>query len=488
MRRAVAIAGIKGGAVVTVGNGRTIIERVQDAGPGTVNIPTEKINELGNLVSVGTIRDTPDLTFAYTSWDVSTDTEALISGQYGGRKVTDAVTQAGSPDVSSATADFTTADIGRMIVVDGAGQNGGDFVSTILSVTDGQNVVAADNAVGAVTAKELLVITNGFDLSVASPLDIASQFDGGKEADDPFGVVASVAMPFLYLDNMSYIFGLKTNAEQKGSLRGDTIFYNPGPTFTEEFDGTGVAGQTYPTVHPAYQSGEGDHRRVLSVEVGSTRLALGADYTETYGAVTAGAAITTLTFLKAIPTAQKVRIMYSSPDAVEYLQDVHSSALLKPAAIRGRDIEIYIGGYNPNDRLGSQVNRFSGAQQVQVDWKVNLEKDEELGNYYAVAQDFEIPNVTGKIDFKPRNPQDLLNRLRQAAGLTDATKAIGTATSEPIPIDVVIRNPLTGKTAKRINVPDARLTIPGFSAKVLTKTTWSFPITSDEGLLLVYPR
>src|SRR4051794_1846853 len=56
------------------------LRRAQNAGPGTVNIPQEVIDELGGIKSVETVRDTPDLTFSVESLDMSTFMEALTPG------------------------------------------------------------------------------------------------------------------------------------------------------------------------------------------------------------------------------------------------------------------------------------------------------------------------------------------------------------------------------------------------------------------------
>ena len=482
------MAGLKGGSIVTVGNGTTVIDRIQTAGPGTVNIPTEKINELGNYRSVATVRDVPDLTFSYESLDVSTECEAFLTGQGVSRTVTDATMTAADNTLSSATAAFTASDVGSQVVVEGAGAGGGELVTTIATVTNATDVELTDPSVGAVAGVSATIGVNGYDLSVSRPVDIASQFKAGKDAPAPFNVVASVAVPFLYLESMSYRFGLRDNATQAGTLRGDTIFYNPGSTYVETAAGTGAANQAIVTTHPAYQSAEGDQRRVLAVTVGSHRLTFGADYTETYGAVVGGAAVTTITLRDAVATTDTVRIIYSSPDVATYPQSVHEGVSVKPAAVKGRDIEVYLGGYDPNDRAGSQVNRAGGIQSVTVDWRVTLEKDEELGNYYAVAQDFEVPAVTGSVDFKPVDAADLMERLRSLANVTDATKVIGTATSTPIPLDVVITNPDTHEPVKRLHVPDARFTIPGFTGRVLAKTVFTIPFESDEGELFVFAR
>lgn len=406
---------IKGGQIIHAGNGTVVIDRVQTGGPGQVNIPTEKINELGNYKSVATIRDTPDLTFSMDSLDTSAEIEMLL---------------------------------------------------TNLSVKP----------------------AGGIDLAQARAVDIASQFKAGQDAAAPFKVVSSVALPYLYLESMSYRFGLRDNAHQTASLRGDTIFYNPGACFVEETAGTGTAGQTVATAHPAFQSSEGDDRRVLSVCVGGKRLNLGPDYTEAYGAVTGGAAVTTITLRDAVAVTDKVRLMYSSPDVVSYPQSVHADTTVKPAAVKGRDIDVYVGGYDPADIPGSQQFKLGSVQSVNLDWRVTIERDEEFGNYYAVAVDYsDVPAVTGSVDIKPRDPADFMALLRKITGVSDPLKVLGTASSVPLPLDVVIKNPADNAVVvKRLNVSDARFTVPGFSGQVQQKTTVTLNFESDEGNLLVF--
>ena len=404
---------IKGGQIIHAGNGNVVVDRVQTGGPGQVNIPTEKIYELGNYKSVATVRDTPDLTFSLESFDTSTEVEQLLTG------------------LASVPAE-------------------------------------------------------GIDLAKAVPVDIASQFKAGINAADAFAVVNSVAIPFLYLEQMSYRFGLRDNATQSASLRGDSIFYNPGPCFVEETAGTNTADQTVVTAHPAYQSAEADGRRVLAVTAGTKRLNFGADYTEAAGTVTNGAAIVTLTIADPVPASDKIRIIYSSPDAVSYPQNTHPDTTVKPAAIKGRDIDIYAGGYDPADVPGSQVNKLTSVQSVNVDWRVTIDKDEEFGNYYAVGLDFDVPTVNGSIDIKPRDGADFMSILRKVTGVTDAQKVIGTSSSVPLELDIVVKNPDDGSTLKRIHVPDARFTPPGYQGRVQQKITISLPFESDEGTLLVF--
>lgn len=405
---------IKAGQILHVGNDSVVIDRIQTAGPGNLNIPTEKIYELGNYKSVATIRDVPDLTFTMESLDTTWELENLL--------------------------------------------------------LDNPTYVPAD----------------GFDLSLARPVELASQFKAGKTAADPFAVVDSVGLPFLVVESVGYRFGLRDNARQTVTLRGDSIFYSPGSTYVDEFVGSGAAGQAVVTTQPAYSTDDGGTRRVLSVTQGTKRLFNGIDYTETYGVVTAGAAITTLTFDAAIPATDKIRVMYASPSVRTYPQSVHPDVLVKPGAVRGKDIEIYLGGYDPANISGSQANRLGRVQGVSADYRVTLEKDEEFGNYYALANDFETPVVTGSIDLKPADVAEMFALIRKLAGVTDPLKVVGASQADPLALDIVIKNGEDQSVLKRLHVPDARFTTPGFTGRANTRFTNTINFESDEGTLKVF--
>lgn len=70
---------IKSGQILHKG-GSFVIDRIQTAGAGTLNIPEEKIYELGNYASVATVYDTPTLDFSLESQDVTCEVEALLLG------------------------------------------------------------------------------------------------------------------------------------------------------------------------------------------------------------------------------------------------------------------------------------------------------------------------------------------------------------------------------------------------------------------------
>ena len=70
---------IKGGQILHVGNG-FVIDRIQTGGITGINVNEDRIEELGNVEAVGTLRDIPDLTFEIESYDVSTELESVLLG------------------------------------------------------------------------------------------------------------------------------------------------------------------------------------------------------------------------------------------------------------------------------------------------------------------------------------------------------------------------------------------------------------------------
>lgn len=70
---------IKGGQILHVSGG-FVIDRIQTGGVSGINVNEDRIEELGNVEAVGTIRDIPDLTFELESYDTTTELESLLTG------------------------------------------------------------------------------------------------------------------------------------------------------------------------------------------------------------------------------------------------------------------------------------------------------------------------------------------------------------------------------------------------------------------------
>lgn len=505
---------IKGGDLIHVAN-KILIDRAQTAGPGDVTINREKIYELGNYFSLASIPDTPDLSFSLESFDVAAEFEALLLN----RKFTVALgtqvaTITGSPTGGTFTLSYggeTTAALAYNaapaevqaalealagIPAGGVGVTGsaGGFYTIAFTgnaTTADYTAITAD--VTALTGGTTPAITfttnegvgmpNGTALNPAAytPMDIASSFKPGFSATTPYQVVGSCVIPYLSLESLSYRFGVTDTASQSATLRGDSLYYSPGSSWTEEFTGTNTANQAVTVAHPAivYRGDTTNGARyALGVSTASgKRLLLGADYTEAL----ATGNVLTVTVLAPVATTDAIRVTYSSTDTASFPQISHAPVTaVRPAAIKGRNVEIYIGGVNI-------TNRWTSVQSVNVDWKVTLDKDEELGNPNFVSQSFDVPDVTGSVELRPRDPRELYTKICQIAGVTFGEVA-GPLTTVPLPLLVKLHSPDTGAVLKSIEVPDARFTLPGYSgqAGVNQKLNVTFNFESDTGAMVVY--
>ena len=367
---------IRAGQILHVANG-FVIDRIQTAGPGNLNIPQEKVYELGNYQSVGIVRDIPDLSFSLDCLNVDTEVEGLLCGS------------------ANPTAD-----------------------------ADGTE----------------------YDLALAKTIDILSPW---KSPYGNFTAVKGVAIPQLYLESASYRYGLRENAGEQFSLKGDSIFYVPGGVRAESFTGDGS------TVLFSFADGpalpyalSGQTTYALAVSVNGARLFRGADYTDS---------TTGVTFLTAPAISADIKIVYGSVSTSTHNQSVHQGVAVKPAAIRGKDIDVYfataiaLGGGVTNYTLATnevtlttasahnltigdvvtvniadtEVNgtfttiagttgstivyalthgditggattgtvtksvevRWPDVQSASIEWRVQLEDDMEFGNPYAVSRE-----------------------------------------------------------------------------------------------------
>lgn len=384
-----------------------VVDRIQTGGVGNLNIPEEKVYELGNQKTVATVRDIPDLTFDMESLDISTEIEAILTG-----------------------VDPTT-------------------------VTDGTE----------------------FDFVDSKPLDIISPFKAGSGL---YNIVRGLVIPYLTLENVTYRFGVRANATQQFSLRGDAIYYIPGTPYYEEFTGNGATA-TFSLAHTALLYEEGpDDIYVLGVCVvfadgTARRLFFGEDYTNT------ATSFTLLDPAGDAPAGSTIKVVYGSLTAATYPQTVHQGVSVKPAAVRGKDIDVYVG----STAATPVFSRWTSVQSFEVTRRVNLDNDEEFGNAHYVAQDYDTAEVNGSITVRPRDPADLWAKIHQIADVA-TNRVVGPHTSVLLPVEIRVSDPETGNRVKTLYIPDARFTVPGVQGRVQQKTEVTFPFSSDGGTLLVY--
>lgn len=430
---------IKAGQILHVMD-QFVVDRIQTAGPGDLNIPQDKVYELGNYQSVGIVRDVPDLSFNLECLDVDTEVEALLVG----------------------SANPTTDAQGSM-----------------------------------------------YDLSLNKSIDIISPW---KTPYGDFTAVNGVAIPHLAVSAASYRYGLTDNAGETFTLQGDSIFYIPGTPWQDVVVGDGAITTFTFDNGPAllYREG-GVERYALAVSVDGTSLtridsadlaaATAAGDTTVYAeSATAGEGIE----LAVAPAAgAKVSIVYGSAVEATYPQTgqdpfgtgtghlVHQNVAVKPAAIRGKDIDVYFSTLVD----GNPVEvRWPDVQSVSIDWSVTLESDYEFGTTQAISRDAtDVPGVTGSVELRPRNVEALFTRLRQITGVA-AEEVIGPQSSVAGALRIELRNPASGGSTavaagtvlKTHYIPDARFTIPGYSGQVQQKTNVTVNFESDAGILQVF--
>lgn len=435
---------IKAGQILHAMN-RSVVDRIQTAGAGNLNIPTEKIRELGNYQAVATVRDVPDLSFNLDCLDVDTEVEALITG-------------------------VNFADLAAEALGDGDGG-------------------ATDAAV--------------YDLSVNAPVDIVSPF---KSRQGDFNVVRSVAIPHLTIEQASYRYGLRENAGETFTLRGDSIFYVPGSTIVQSEIGNGATtnfpfevatnrNQATPTTEVIaallYQEG-GDNIYALNVSVDGERMVRGDDYTEDANGIT---------FTTAPASGAEIRIVFGFDPANladgsdDWPQSIHQGLSVKPAAIRGKDIDLYVAvvgsGVTPT---WADFGRWTDVQSFNLDWRVTIEDDFEFGNPRAVARDYtDVPEVSGSVEVLHRTPEAMFAKLQEITGVP-ATDIIGPQSAVSVHMMLQLKNPDghgttavgAGTVLKTLYVPDARFILPGYEGRVQQKLSQTMNYESDGGIMRIF--
>jgi hypothetical protein len=392
-----------------------VIDRIQTGGATGLNIPEEKVYEVGNFQAVATVRDTPDLSFDLETFDVSTELEAL------------------------------------------------------LTFTDPTLVVNGDS----------------FDLATSVPMDIISPI---KDGWNIYNASRGVVVPYLNLETSNYRFEIAGNATQRHTLRGDSYFFVDGSPYYEEFDGNGATATfniTHGPAQPYTYQGKVHYMLgacIVAPDRTYKRLFLGDDFTNTATSIT-------LTNPTMAPTGSTVKVVYGSVTPSVYPQEgltplgnvVHETVDFKPAAVRGRNIDVYVG----NDAATPTFTRWGSVQSAEVNWSVTLDKDEEFGNSQYVSQDHDVPEVSGNIVIRPRDPAELWQRVHEVTNVAPGNVA-GPLTSVGLPMEIRISDPETGARHKTLYIPDARFKPPAIEGRVQQKVEPTFEWTSDGGKLLIY--
>lgn len=371
---------IRAGSILHVG-GQNVLDRIQQAGLGNVNLPIETIREIGNEEVVDKIPQEPDFTFTIQSLNVSTELMAFLTGKSGAQA-------SASPP------------------------GGSDPAGTEYRWLD-------------------CVMVN-----IASPWKDPATGSAGV-------VQAGHLIPGYYPTKYSLSFGVTDNASQTAELSGGSYFYATAAPREEKFTAVGSKdfATTDPTVHYRRGGVEGtEFRDVFGVIVNGALQTDGIDFTVTGG----NGSSATIHFTVAPANGADVRCAYFTSAAKSYPQNTHASSQVVPGAVRGRNIQIEVAGsrlggvqtYTLEATTEGEVEREMGTEDV-IGYVVNgtdcngtvtirakdkaaffstmhkvtgVEETEVFGwfNNHTVLLDAKIEN--------PKNPGEILKTVR----VTDA--------------------------------------------------------------------
>lgn len=328
-------------------------------------------------------------------------------------------------------------------------------------------------------------VTSGqlFNFSTIFPLDIISPFRSGNGA---FNIVKGISVPYLSLDTVSYNFGVKANAEESFTLRGDAVYYIPGSPYYQKIN---LAGGTFTyaianTALPYTESGNTYHILSACVKNTSTgvfqRLFFATDGSAT-GYTDTGTNITLNTdwFAQGYTS---LHVTYGSATATTYLQNVNATTATKPAAIRSKDILLYVGAQSA---ATPTYIKWSGVQSFKITRKANIINTEEFGNTHYVSSSYDTPDVSGEIVVRPVDIAGLFTLIQQITG-TNSTQVSGAISQPLFDLELRVRDPVTGTILKTWNVPDAQFTLPAASGKANTDLDVTIPFFSSTGQLNVF--
>lgn len=439
---------IKAGAILFDANGY-VIDRIQTGGPGSLNIPEEKIYEVGNWQSVGTVYDIPDLSFDLESFDVSPEFEYILVND-------DPV----DPTDPTAAIDFQNA---API----------DILSPFKSTRNAYNIV------------------NGVIVPYLTLERASYSFGVGSNASQSFtlrgdSIYYTPGQPFME----------RIAATSNDSTQG--VSYTYGPAIA--YNGTGsteyllnftaykfVNGQTlYKRYYESDMTGTIDSSG-FTIPASINSVANGWDYYQIcyaaagdqvdYGETVHAAAGPYVKAGEAGPLG--LGSEYATPGASPY------DGGTKPAAVRAKDIDVFTATLGADHTVGNNWTRLTGVQNFEATWSVSLENDEELGNSRYVDQDYDVPDVSGSMTVKAFDTADLFSKINLVTGVP-SSEVLGPDITTAIQTLIVVNDPSTGNPIKSLYLPETRYSVPGFSGQVQTKLENQFDWTSDTGDMKVY--
>jgi hypothetical protein len=402
---------IRAGSILHL-SGNNVIDRIQSAGLGNVNLPIETVREVGNREVVDKIAQEPDFTFTMDSWDVSTDVMAFLTGAAPGETASAKAPGASDPE------------------------------GTEYDWLDCQFV------------------------NIPSPWKDPTSASAGK-------IEAGHLIPGFYPTKVSYSFGVTDNASQTVELGGGSFYYYEGTPVEDQFAGNGIKTEFASkelAVHTRRGGAEGStFRAIFGVIVDGELQTEEVDYTVTGGAAKPGSTAT-VTFLTAPANGADVRFAYFTSAAHAFPQTVHASTVVKPGAVRGRNVQVVIDG-----------QRVGGMQSATLEATVEGEVERELGTEDIVGRVNNGTDANGTLTFRAKDKDAFFALLEKITGVS-REEVFGWFNDNKVRFEIRIENPKNpGAIIKTLLMRDAKFQPPGTPAQVNSATDFAIQYSSVSG-------
>jgi hypothetical protein len=407
---------IRAGSIVTVA-GRNVVDRLQSVGLGDARIPIETIREVGNDLVVDKVPGEADFTFSMESWDVTTDMMAFLHGLIGNQA---------------------------------ADQPPGD------ADPDGTQYRWEDC--------EFVNITSPWKRNTGNA--------GGN-------IAAGLLIPAYYPTRLRYRFGVTDNAVQEVELAGGSFYYAQGSPVEETASADGATTDfTTSEAARALRLGgpAGDtYQRIFGVLVDGVLQVRGVDFNETTAAVDAAPGTATIEFVNAPANGAQVRYVYFSDVPKAYPQAVNADTIIKPGAVRGRNIVVLVG------ERGTNQLRLPGIQTFELEATIDGEVEREMGNSEITGRVVNGTDATGTVTIRPKDIPAFFNTLSLVTG-RDVDEVFDYINLETTPVEVQIQNPKNpAEILKTVFVEDGQFQPPGTPARVNQATDFAFQFNSLSG-------
>lgn len=404
---------IHAGRIVHLG-ANAVIDRLQSAGLGDVRVPTEAVREIGTQEIVDKVPGDPEFTFSLESLDVTAELEAWLCG----KRSTGSGAMAGPGDADA----------------DGTAYDFFDWKS----------------------------------VNVVSPW-VDNTASGNVEAGH--------LVPAYYPTAIHYRFGVSDNAVQTVELAGGAYYYGkfaPVEQFEtgDGVDTTFVLGSAA-VGHRVGGAGGTQYRRVHGVLVNGVPQTRGVDFAED-GPNDATAVAVTVTFVTAPASGADIRLAYFTTAAQSVPRGRHATAVNKPAAVRGRNICVYVG-------TGSGRVLLGGVQSAELNGTTESAVGREFCNDETTGREVTGNDVNGNVVVRSRDKDAFFALLAKVTGVP-VTEIYGWLNQNEIELEIQIKNPKNPATVlKTLYVADAQFQIPGTAARVNQPTDFTFAWESRSG-------